>query len=88
MLSVQAYLQFTSILQYLSHDLTQSDYDHALILTPLPHHSGVPGFPAGLSALPHHAAAAAQGMRMPGMYMQSGSSVILVSNLTPEVRIQ
>eukprot|EP00057_Strongylocentrotus_purpuratus_P001932 XP_003723501.1 PREDICTED: polypyrimidine tract-binding protein 1 isoform X6 [Strongylocentrotus purpuratus] len=46
---------------------------------------GVPGFPAGLSALPHHAAAAAQGMRMPGMYMPSGSSVILVSNLTPEL---
>eukprot|EP00057_Strongylocentrotus_purpuratus_P000410 XP_001176080.1 PREDICTED: polypyrimidine tract-binding protein 1 isoform X11 [Strongylocentrotus purpuratus] len=49
------------------------------------HQAGVPGFPAGLSALPHHAAAAAQGMRMPGMYMPSGSSVILVSNLTPEL---
>ncbi|XP_041475315.1 polypyrimidine tract-binding protein 1-like isoform X3 [Lytechinus variegatus] len=45
---------------------------------------GVPGFPAGLSALPQ-AAAAAQGIRLPGMYMQSGCCVILVSNLTPEL---
>lgn len=46
---------------------------------------GVPGFPAGLSALPQAAAAAQAGLRLPGMYMQTGTSVILVSNLTPEL---
>ncbi|XP_071511301.1 polypyrimidine tract-binding protein 1-like, partial [Diadema antillarum] len=44
--------------------------------------AGVPAFPASLSALP---GAAAQGMRLPGMFMQPGTSVLLVSNLTPEL---